>query len=83
MLCRLPATDLAAMARLAAAPRFSEALCAALLGAERGQAVLGRLKRDDLFLTLEAPREPRAARQIAPVRTSMLKRSGDIPSQSM
>lgn len=54
VLCRLPAADVQAMACLAAAARFNQPLYAALLGADRSQAVLGRLLRDNLFLTLEA-----------------------------
>lgn len=47
---RLSPKDVDALTRLAATPRFSNALCVALFGEQAGQQLLERLKRDNLFL---------------------------------
>lgn len=50
VLADLSSRELDDLARLAAASRFDEGLCAALFGPEAGQALLERLRRDNLFL---------------------------------
>lgn len=54
VLARLSAADVEAMTRLAAPLRFCEPLAVGLFGAEAGQALLARLRRDNLFLLPEA-----------------------------
>lgn len=50
VLASLSSGEVDAMTRLAAAPRFDEALCTALFGADAGQGLLERLRRDNVFL---------------------------------
>jgi LuxR family maltose regulon positive regulatory protein len=54
VLTNLSTLDLDAMSRLSVAPRFCESLCVGLFGADFGQALLARLRRDNLFLVAEA-----------------------------
>jgi LuxR family maltose regulon positive regulatory protein len=50
VIAHMPRPELDALVLLSAAHRFSDALAAALLGADAGLALMNRLRRDNLFL---------------------------------